>query len=59
MKFRQAKKIMNAKVRKRKIDYWRGKYDLYCMWSETLDEKGIRDHRITKAISLIRKRGGK
>ena len=54
MKIRLAKKIMNAKVRKRKIDYWRSKYDLYCMRFD-----GCIDHRIAKAISLTKKRKAK
>ena len=51
MKIRLAKKIMSAK----RNTYWNGKFNLYCMWSRTLNEKGIRDHRITKAIRLTSK----
>ena len=48
MKIRQAKKIMNPSFRNGKIGYWHSRYDLYCMVFD-----GCKDHRITKAISLV------
>ena len=48
MKIRQAKKIMKPSFRNGKIGYWHSRYDLYCMGFDC-----CRDHRITKAISLV------
>ena len=48
MKIRLAKKIMTPSFRNGKIGYWHSRYDLYCMVFD-----GCRDHRITKAISLV------
>ena len=48
MKIRLAKKIMKPSFRNGKICYWHSRYDLYCMGFD-----GCRDHRITKAISLV------
>ena len=48
MKIRQAKKIMKPSFLNGKIGYWHSRYDLYCMRFD-----GCRDHRITKAISLV------
>ena len=48
MKIRLAKKIMKPSFRNGKIGYWHSRYDLYCMGFD-----GCKDHRITKAISLV------
>ena len=48
MKIRLAKKIMKPNFRNGKIGYWHSRYDLYCMGFD-----GCKDHRITKAISLV------
>ena len=48
MKIRQAKKIIKPSFRNGKIGYWHSRYDLYCMGFD-----GCKDHRITKAISLV------
>ena len=49
MKIRLAKKIMKPSFRNGKIGYWHSRYDLHCMGFD-----GCRDHRITKAISLVK-----
>ena len=51
MKIRQAKKIMKPSFRNGKIGYWHSRYDLHCMGFD-----GCGDHRITKAISLTKKK---
>ena len=51
MKIRLAKKIMKPSLRNGKIGYWHSRYDLYCMGFD-----GCGDHRITKAISLTKKK---
>ena len=48
MKIRLAKKIIKTSFRNGKIGYWHSRYDLYCMGFD-----GCKDHRITKAISLV------
>ena len=48
MKIRLAKKIMKPSFRNGKIGYWHSRYDLHCMGFD-----GCKDHRITKAISLV------
>lgn len=51
MKIRLAKKIIKPNIRKGKIGYWHSRYDLYCMGFD-----GCKDHRITKAMSLTKKK---
>ena len=51
MKVRLAKKIMTPRFRNGKIGYWHSRYDLHCMGFD-----GCGDHRITKAISLTKKK---
>ena len=48
MKIRLAKKIIKPSLRNGKIGYCHSRYDLHCMGFD-----GCKDHRITKAISLV------
>lgn len=60
MKVRLAKKILNARYTKKHsfIVYWLHKWYLYYA-SDMPTLVGHKDHRITKAIRLTRKRGEK